>query len=54
MNNTIDFEQASGFIQFVFDVGAERDFDDRLEIARNILARRNIMPSVEQVVGPRI
>src|SRR6267154_4742060 len=47
MNNTIDFEQAGGFVQFVFNVGAERDFDDRLKIAGNILARRNIMPSVE-------
>jgi hypothetical protein len=53
VDDAVHFEQAGGLIQFVLDVGAEGNFDDRLEVARDILAGRNVMPSVDHGREPR-
>src|SRR5580704_5616783 len=47
MDDAIHFQQATGFVQFVLDVGTERDFDDRLKIAGKFISWRNVMPGVE-------
>jgi hypothetical protein len=53
VDDTVHFEEPGGFVELVFDVGAERNFDDGLEITGDIFAGRNVMPCVEQVEWPR-
>jgi hypothetical protein len=53
MDDAVDFEEAGGFVELVFDIRAERNFDDGLEITGDIFAGRNVMPCVEQVEWPR-
>src|SRR5262249_12143465 len=47
VDDAVHLEQASGFVELVLDVGAERNFDDDLEVARQIFAGRNVVPSME-------
>src|SRR5260370_5344368 len=53
VNDAVNFKQPGGLVQFVFDVGAERNFNDRPKIARNILTGGNVMPSVNHSHSPR-
>src|SRR5262249_40547484 len=46
MNDAVDLEQAGRFVELIFDVGAERNFNDSLEIAGNFGAGGNVMPCV--------
>ena len=48
MDDAIDFEQAGRLIEFVFEIGTERNFDNGLEIAGDIFAGRNVVPRVDQ------
>ena len=38
VDNAVDFEEAGGFVELVFDVGAKGDFDDGLEVAGEVVA----------------
>jgi len=54
VDDTVDFQKAGGFVEFVFDVGAEGNFDDRLEIAGEFLAGRNVVPCMHHAGIPRL
>jgi len=53
MDDAIDFEEAGGLVEFVFEIGAERNFDDGLEVAGDIFAGRNVVPRVNHRQQPR-
>ena len=47
MDDAIHSQEAAGFVQLVFHIGAQGDFDDGLKIAREIVAGGNVVPSME-------
>ncbi len=53
VNDAVDLEEAGGFVEFVFDVGAEGNFDDGLEIAREFLAGGYVVPCMHHAGIPR-
>jgi len=53
VNDAVNFEQTGGFVEFVFYVGTEGDFDDGLEIAGELLAGGNIVPCMHHSGIPR-
>ena len=42
----IHFDDAAGFVEFVFDAGAQRDFDDGLKFVRDVFAGAEVMPGM--------
>jgi hypothetical protein len=43
----VEADEAAGFVQFVFDTGAEWDFDDAVEFMRKFLAGSYVVPRVD-------
>jgi hypothetical protein len=53
VDDAVDLEEAGGFVEFVFDVGAEGNFDYGLEIAGEFLAGGNVVPCMHHAGIPR-
>src|SRR4029077_9696031 len=51
VDDAIDFEQAGGFVELVFQVGDEWNFDNGLEVPGDFLAGRNVVPGMHHVCG---
>ena len=48
VDDAVHFKEAGLFVEFVFDVRTERDFDDGSKVARYFGARGNVVPCVKQ------
>ena len=48
VDDAVHFEETGLFVELVFDVRTERNFDDGLEVARDFGSGRNVVPCVEQ------
>ncbi len=46
VEHAIHFYDAAGFVEFVFDAGAERDFDDGLKFVWNVFAGTEVVPGM--------
>jgi len=53
VDDTIYFDEAGGLVEFVFEVGAERNFDDGLKVTGDLLAGRNVVPGMNHVSASR-
>jgi len=52
VNNAIHADEAGFFVEFVFDIRTEWNFDDSQKVAGDFGAGRNVVPRVDQSVLP--